>query len=106
MTCPLTFSSPPFDWNLTNDEPRREGRAEDREKAEVARGSCGRYHVSFSHGASGRVELVLQILIAWPTAWLVADRQDDMCRSAGWMGKVVVRIEDVKELKDVNVGRR
>ncbi len=41
MTWPLTFSSPPFELYLTNDEPSGERIAEERENAEVARGSCG-----------------------------------------------------------------
>jgi len=38
ITCPFTFSSPPVDCHLANDEPRGVRRLEDREMADVARG--------------------------------------------------------------------
>lgn len=39
MTWPLTFSSPPFDWYLTNDEANGDRAAGNRGKLGVARGS-------------------------------------------------------------------
>lgn len=66
MTWPLTFSSAPFDWYLTNEE--EDGRrAAEREKAEVARGS---YRTGCQYSAQ-ITELGLQLTLR-------ANREDNI----------------------------